>query len=172
MLSVSNGLTLLRGPLALLFLQESPFWRFVAVILAMITDSIDGHLARKSKTSSKLGAVLDPAMDKFFVYFALFIFSLEHKVDSLQIAAILSRDMALAIYGVCLLITGKWRNVIFRGIRWGKITTSLQFVILMGLCCNLLFPQFVYYTCALFGVFSLIELFYTEYTASKNRHLA
>ena len=33
----------------------------------MFTDSIDGYIARRSKSVSRFGAILDPAMDKFFV---------------------------------------------------------------------------------------------------------
>lgn len=163
MFNISNSLTLLRAPLALLFLQESPFWRCLAILLAMITDSVDGYLARKSKTSSKFGAILDPLMDKFFVYFALFIFAAEGRLNAPQIAAILSRDIALLIYGLTFLISGKWRALELRGIRWGKIATSLQFLILIGLSLNFQFPTPIYYCFAVLGLFSLIELFTPVY---------
>ena len=67
-MSFSNTLSLLRAPLALLFLVEKPYLRLIAILLAMLTDSFDGYLARRSSSVTQLGTILDPAMDKFFVF--------------------------------------------------------------------------------------------------------
>jgi len=66
MLTLSNALTFLRAPLALLFLSEVTALRIGAIIIAMVTDGIDGYLARRNSSVTKLGAILDPIMDKFF----------------------------------------------------------------------------------------------------------
>ncbi|HSX12771.1 MAG TPA: CDP-alcohol phosphatidyltransferase family protein, partial [Rhabdochlamydiaceae bacterium] len=71
MFSLSNSLSLLRAPLALLFLYKSAPIRIAAIILAMFTDFIDGFLARKRRSATQFGAILDPTMDKLFVFIAL-----------------------------------------------------------------------------------------------------
>ena len=45
MLTLSNGLSVIRVPLAFLFIFSSPYIRLTAIILAMITDSIKPDVA-------------------------------------------------------------------------------------------------------------------------------
>ena len=95
MLSLSNSLSFLRAPLAFLFLIDNTPCRLVAIFLAMLTDSIDGYLARRRRTATQFGAILDPAMDKFFVFFALTGLFLESKLALWQGCAIVARDFKL-----------------------------------------------------------------------------
>ncbi|MBM3199074.1 MAG: CDP-alcohol phosphatidyltransferase family protein, partial [Chlamydiae bacterium] len=81
MFSLSNVLTFLRAPLALFFLIDSPPLRLLSLLLAMITDYMDGYIARKTRTTSQFGAKLDPLMDKFFVFFVLTVLFLEGKIE-------------------------------------------------------------------------------------------
>lgn len=159
MLNLSNSLSLLRAPLAFLFLVENTTLRLVAIILAMLTDSVDGYLARKYQGTTRFGAILDPAMDKFFVFFALIIFVIEKKFVLWQAGAMISRDFALCLFGIYLSISGYWQSYEFRAIRWGKISTALQFFVLIGLTLNVSFSWHIYSVFILFGILALIELF-------------
>lgn len=133
----------------------------------MITDSIDGYLARRNRSTSRFGAILDPAMDKFFVYFALAILFLEQKIVAWEVAAMLSRDFFLCIYGIFMLAKHRWKTIVFRAIRWGKITTALQFIILLGLIGGLSFSWIVYAAFVVMGWLAFIELFQIpEHTSS------
>ncbi len=158
MLNLSNSLSLLRAPLAFFFLFENTTLRLVAIILAMITDSIDGYLARRTHSVSRFGAILDPAMDKFFVIFALCIFLSEGRLHSWEVCAMISRDFALCLFGIYLSVSGYWQSYEFRSIRWGKITTALQFLILIGLTFQILFPWYLYSAFILFAILAFIEL--------------
>ena len=126
-MNLSNSLSLLRAPLAFLFLLENPTVRLLAIFLAMLTDSIDGYLARRSKTVTRFGAFLDPAMDKFFVVFCLGVLVSEGSIEVWQALTMISRDFALCFFGLYLSLSGLWQSYEFRAIRWGKITTALQF---------------------------------------------
>ena len=159
MITISNVLSVTRAPLALLFLQENPTIRLLAVLLAMITDSIDGYFARRSRSVSRFGAILDPAMDKFFVYFALSVLFLEGNIEPFELMAMLARDFALCLYGVAMLAMGRWKSIVFRAIRWGKITTTLQFLILMTFIIGLSLPWYIFATLIVMGWLALLELF-------------
>ncbi|HLB52102.1 MAG TPA: CDP-alcohol phosphatidyltransferase family protein [Chlamydiales bacterium] len=169
MINISNSLSFLRAPLALLFLQSHPVLRLLAILLATLTDSIDGYLARKYRRTTQFGAILDPLMDKFFVYFALIILFQEGALSPLEISAMLSRDVALCLYGLFMAITGRWKSIIFRSARWGKATTALQFVILSGLVFNLPFPAFATVAFIIMGALALIELFQQKQVLIKLR---
>ncbi len=159
MLSLSNGLSFLRAPLALLFLVDSMTWRLTAIILAMITDSVDGYIARRYQSASNFGAILDPAMDKFFVFFSLGVLLMEGRLEIWQAAAMVSRDFFLLFFGLYLSLSGKWHAYRFRAIRWGKVTTALQFFVLIGLTLHFTLPAFLYALFILFGGLAFVELF-------------
>ncbi len=159
MITISNSLSFLRAPLAFVFLQANPFLRLGAIILAMLTDCIDGYLARKNRATSRFGAILDPAMDKFFVYFVLSILFWENNLSLWQALAMLSRDFFLCIYGLFMTMTGRWKMIIFRAIRWGKVTTALQFIILIGLTFHVAFAWYAYAAFFFMGALAFFELF-------------
>lgn len=159
MLTLSNLLSFCRVPLALLYLVENTTIRVVAIVAAMITDGFDGYFARKAKSTSRFGAILDPAMDKFFVYFILMILLSEAKIELWQSSAMISRDFALWIFAFYLVITGSWRTWEVKSIRWGKITTAAQFLVLLLLTLNVPFPSYCYFLFIALGGLSLVELF-------------
>jgi len=158
MLSLSNALSLLRAPLALLFLMEKPIFRLTAIVLAMATDSIDGYLARRSRSVTQFGAILDPAMDKFFVFFALGVLMMQGCLEKWQACAMISRDFFLCLFAIYLALAGKWQDYEFRSIRWGKVTTALQFIVLIGLSLEVPFPGYVYILFIVSGCLAFIEL--------------
>jgi CDP-diacylglycerol--glycerol-3-phosphate 3-phosphatidyltransferase len=156
--TLSNTLTVLRAPLAFLFLFDSVPIRLTALFLAMLTDSIDGYIARKNKTTSQLGAILDPIMDKFFVFFALSVLFLEGKIALWQAGAMLTRDFFLCLFAIYLSIFHLWSNYKYKSIRWGKISTSLQFIILIGLTAGYTFPPLVFVLFILAGSLTFAQL--------------
>jgi len=166
MFNLSNSLSLLRAPLALLFLLESPTVRLIAILLAMLTDYIDGYLARKWHTTTRFGAVLDPAMDKFFVFFCLGVLVSEGRLLPLQGLMMISRDFALCLFGLYLSLSGLWPSYEFRAIRWGKITTALQFVVLIALTWGFNISWYLYAAFVAFATLALIELFQFKKSAS------
>jgi CDP-diacylglycerol--glycerol-3-phosphate 3-phosphatidyltransferase len=167
MFSAQNSLSFIRAPLAFLFLQDNSSLRILAILLAMLTDSIDGYVARRSQSTSKFGAILDPAMDKFFVYFAMVTLFLEDKMTSLEMMAMLSRDACLFLYTTLVIIKGDWKSMTIRSIRWGKITTALQFIVLSGLVLGMTFPWYIFVSFVLMGVMAFFELLQTPTSAAK-----
>jgi len=157
-MTLSNGLSFFRVPLAFLFLQESPALRLLAILLAMITDSVDGYLARRNRSVSRLGAILDPTTDKFFVYFALIVLFFEGRIFPWEVAAMLSRDFFLCLYGASMFLMGRWKTVVFRAIRWGKATTALQFIVLSGLVFGFSFSWITFGILAAMGALAFLEL--------------
>jgi CDP-diacylglycerol--glycerol-3-phosphate 3-phosphatidyltransferase len=166
MFNLSNSLSLLRAPLAFLFLFENATVRLIAILLAMITDSIDGYLARKWHTATRFGAVLDPAMDKFFVVVCLGVLFSEHRLEAWQGLMFIARDFALCLFGLYLSLSGLWQSYEFRAIRWGKITTALQFIVLIALTMGFTIPWYLYASFVVFAALALVELFQFKKSAS------
>lgn len=158
MLNPPNSLSFLRAPLALLFIIDSTILRVSVVLLAMLTDFIDGYLARRYRYTSQFGAILDPIMDKFFVYIALSVLVFENHIELWQAGTMLTRDCFLFIFMLYLGVTGNWKTFQLRSIRWGKVTTASQFCILIGIVLQLAIPDFLYLFFILFGFLAFIEL--------------
>jgi CDP-diacylglycerol---glycerol-3-phosphate 3-phosphatidyltransferase len=157
-LTLSNVLSLSRAGLALAFLQDNALIRFLAILLAMVSDFLDGYIARRQKTTTQFGAVLDPIMDKFFVFFAGGVFFLEKKINVFQFSALLSRDVSICLFGLFLGIVKGWKNYECSAIWWGKITTVAQFVLLIGLTLHVVFPTYIYMIFLVMALGAFIEL--------------
>ena len=158
MFSLSNTLTLSRAPLAFFFLVDSVPVRLTALVLSMLTDCVDGYIARKTRTTSQFGAVLDPLMDKFFVFFVLTVLFVEGRIELWQSMSMITRDFFLCVFALYLSIFRLWDNYKYKSIGWGKISTSMQFIILMGLTLGYTFPSFVFVLFILTGSLAFFQL--------------
>ena len=136
-------------------------------MLAMVSDCIDGYFARKNKSVSKFGAILDPLMDKFFVYFVLAVCYLEKDLKLWQAFTFLSRDIALIIFAIYLTVKRKWETTEWRAFFWGKVSTASQFAILLLLTFKLTIPSFVYIFLVIFGLLALREFFHIHRVRKK-----
>ncbi len=158
LLNFSNVLSLSRAGFALAFLGDNAFIRLLAIILAMTTDFLDGYIARRQHTTTQFGAVLDPIMDKFFVFFAGGILFMEKKLTAFELGALLSRDVSICLFGLFLGIVRGWKGYECKSIWWGKITTIAQFGVLIGLTFSVPFPLYVYTVFMMMAGLAFIEL--------------
>jgi len=159
MLNIPNFLSLMRMPLALIFLQANPSYRALAILIAMSTDYFDGFIARKYNLVNRLGTLLDPIMDKFFVFFVLGVLIHEKRLTGIEASLFICRDFSVIIYGFYLALRGRLSNYQFRAIWCGKITTVLQFALLLGLTFGAAFPAYLYGIFVMLGILALGELY-------------
>lgn len=162
MFTLPNLLSLLRIPLALFFLQINPLYRALAVILALITDGLDGFLARRYGMVNRLGTILDPITDKFFVIFVLVVFIGEERLTWEQACCLISRDFSIILYGFLLFFQGKFDSSRFRAIWSGKIATVLQLFVILSLIFLPHIWPLVYNLALILGVIAFFELYHTE----------
>ena len=104
--TISNILTIARAPMAIFFLVENSMVRLIIVAVAMITDGIDGYIARRYNMESQVGRFLDPIMDKFFVFFVLAVLVSEGRLVSWNLFAMVFRDACLCAFGAYVSIFG------------------------------------------------------------------
>lgn len=112
----------------------------VVFAIAAGTDFLDGQVARRTNTVSKLGQLLDPTVDRLLMICAVVGLLLVNRLPVWVVVLVLCRDVLLLLGGAYLL--KKWAvrvDVIFLG----KIATTLLFVGLFGLILNMpLIPGF------------------------------
>lgn len=136
--------------------------RAAALILAMISDGLDGYIARRYGMVSRLGTILDPIMDKFFVLFALIVLISENRLTLPEAGILISRDFAVVLFGFYLFFNGRLASYRFRAIWCGKLSTALQFIFLLGLTFHIQFPPYVFSAFIILGVLALVELYYNR----------
>lgn len=97
-------LTVLRIVLAAVFfvlfaLIEPPqvLWASVVFVVAAVTDWWDGHLARRWKLTTSLGAFLDPLADKLLTGAALVAFAWQGFIPMWMVIIVLARDAYLTV---------------------------------------------------------------------------
>ncbi|MGM0440281.1 MAG: CDP-alcohol phosphatidyltransferase family protein [Chlamydiota bacterium] len=167
---MSNLLTLSRGPLAICFLTDNVNIRLFLIIAALITDGLDGYIARRFKSSSLTGVFLDPILDKFFASFVFGVLASEGRLAAWQLFALLSRDFYSLGFIIYMSVLGDWQRYQCRAVWSSKLITVLQFLVMVGLTSYLVFPDYVYYSFLVLGFFALLEQFlgYIYYTRDKS----
>ncbi len=108
--TISNLLSISRiilvAPIAYFLLsKEIPYHREYAILfilLAMITDILDGYFARRFQEISELGKILDPLADKIGVGLVVIILTISGDIPLWFMIAILARDGIIFLGGIYL----------------------------------------------------------------------
>jgi phosphatidylglycerophosphate synthase len=130
--TLPNTISLSRVVLALAFVLVSEPWDRIALIaVAGFTDFIDGWLARREKSESSTGALLDPLADRVFVFVAISTYLVEGLLTTGQYFIFLTRDLATAVGFIVAKIIPTLRPAVFRARMLGKIVTVIQLVTLV-----------------------------------------
>lgn len=147
---IPNTLTSLRLVLALTFFWIPPHLRLAAVGVALLSEYLDGALARKLDAESELGVFLDPIADKAFVLAVLMTLTWDGLLAPWELAFVGARDIIVAGAVVRFSFTQELHRI--KGMRPampGKLATTLQFILLVALVAGYRWPALVYLTGAL-----------------------
>src|SRR5258708_35991089 len=95
-------------PLFIILIHSEYYkWALAVLILAGLTDGIDGLLARRLNQKSSLGAILDPIADKLLLSSSFFVLALKGKLHWWLTILVLSRDvLILTIAAVIIVVAG------------------------------------------------------------------
>lgn len=123
-------------PIAGLMWQERYSEAFVLMLIAGISDALDGFLARRFNWKSRLGATLDPLADKFLVAAVFVVFTVQGHIPLWVAIIVLVRDFTIvAGAGVYKLL---YEEVEISPTLVSKANTALQIVTLCLLMASLL----------------------------------
>jgi cardiolipin synthase len=129
--TVPNQITLLRLgilPFILILISYERYrWALLVLVLAGLSDGIDGLLARKLNQRSSLGAYLDPIADKLLLSSSFLILAFKNQLAWWFTILVLSRDVLILIVAVVIILISGYRP--FPPSLLGKSTTFLQIVL-------------------------------------------
>ena len=132
--AISFSRIILAIPLVLLFEDISKgesgklWWAFGLIIIIVLTDFLDGYVARKAEETTNFGKLIDPVADKVCMMVVMIYLIISYKLPFLILFITLAiRDIFLIIIGVYLMFS---QEEVFQSNRSGKwfmgITTLMM----------------------------------------------
>jgi len=143
---------------------QRDYLRFVALgifILGVISDAVDGYIARKSKQISKAGMVLDPLGDKLllmsaFIFLAAIRDFPNHVRFPLWVTLIvISRDVIIILGTVVIYMVKQTINII--PTKWGKLTTTFQMASVIAIFIQFKFAHIIWSLAIFFTIISGVD---------------
>ena len=132
-INIPNSLTILRILLIPVFvgflLYEQYNYGLAVLLLAGLTDGLDGTIARVANQRTKLGAFLDPLADKLFLSTGFITMAILQMIPAWVAIVVVSRDLFLMVGTLLAHLT---ETKIEISPTWvGKGTTVLQLVYIL-----------------------------------------
>jgi cardiolipin synthase len=141
--TVPNQITFLRFVLLPIFLiclfYQRYGWALLLLILAALTDALDGLLARWLNQKSELGMFLDPLADKFLLSGAFIVLAFKGVIGWWLTILVLARDVIILATGAVIVLVVGPRT--FPPSIFGKMTTVLQILLILVVITAATFPS-------------------------------
>ena len=135
--SLPNLISLSRLALAAAFVTtHRSDVRIVLVMLALATDYLDGWLARRARSMTRTGALLDPFADRVFVLVGVSVFLFEGTLSTIEYFIMISRDLMTAVGFLVARAVRSLRPVAFHARFPGKLVTVLQLATFIAILIN------------------------------------
>ena len=132
--SAPNLLTMLRlftvPFLVICILERRWELAFSLLMLAGVSDGLDGVLARLLKQQTTLGLYLDPIADKLLLSTLFLVLTHVNAIPLYVTVLVFSRDLGILLISMLLFATHTLRD--FRPSRFGKLNTAVQIVAVVG----------------------------------------
>ena len=131
--TVPNQLTFLRLgflPFFIIAIRYSRYdWALALLIVAGLSDGLDGLLARKLNQKTQLGSFLDPIADKLLLSSSYLMLAFKGKIAWWLAILVLGRDVLILVAcAVILLVAG---YMTFPPSIFGKLNTTFQVVLVL-----------------------------------------
>jgi cardiolipin synthase (CMP-forming) len=175
--TVPNQITFLRLGFLPFFLILIAYDHYrsalLVLVIAGLSDGIDGLLARSLNQRSALGAYLDPIADKLLLSSSFVILAFKKQLAWWLTILVLSRDVLILIVAVVILLVSGYRP--FPPSIYGKLTTAseiiLVFLVVLGAAYpNLRIAMLNYFFIYAVTVLSIASGFHYSFTTT--RHLS
>ncbi|HLW80529.1 MAG TPA: CDP-alcohol phosphatidyltransferase family protein [Candidatus Acidoferrales bacterium] len=141
--SVPNQITFLRMgflPFLIIAIRYSRYdWALALLVIAALSDGLDGLLARRLNQKTQLGTFLDPIADKLLLSSCYLMLAFKGKIAWWLAILVLGRDALILIAcAVILLVIG---YMTFPPSLYGKLNTAFQILLVLVVLLAALFPN-------------------------------
>ena len=134
-MNTPNMLTILRVimiPFFVIFLllDITEYDKYIAraiFIVASLTDTLDGYLARKNNQITNFGKFMDPLADKLLVSAAMICLVELHRIPGWVVIVIISREFIISGFRLVASDNG----IVIAASWWGKVKTITQMLMII-----------------------------------------
>ncbi len=141
--TVPNQITFLRLgflPFFLILMSYEKYrWALLVLVVAGLSDGIDGLLARSLNQRSALGAYLDPIADKLLLSSSFIVLAFKQQLAWWLTILVLSRDILILTVAAVILLVSGYRP--FPPSLLGKLTTATQILLVFALVLGAAYPS-------------------------------
>jgi CDP-diacylglycerol--glycerol-3-phosphate 3-phosphatidyltransferase len=109
-------------PVVYFYLERHREWALLFVLIAMITDTLDGYIARLRNEVSELGKILDPLADKIGIGIVVILMMVTGQLPLWYAGVILGRDVLIFAGGVYIKLS---KNVTLTSTMEGKVAVVM-----------------------------------------------
>jgi len=143
---------------------QRDYLRWVALgffLFAMISDVIDGYIARRRHEKTPAGKILDPLADKLLLISSfLCLYIIRARLPLMHfplwlVVTVISRDGILIIGAMLLYMI--FRRLPVESTRWGKLSTFFQALCVIGMLLQLPGVTFIWFWAALLTIISGVD---------------
>ena len=139
-MNLPNKLTILRVVLIPFFLvalmvDAIPYGKWIALlifIVASITDTLDGQIARKRNLVTNFGKFMDPLADKLLVCSAMIAMIDLGRIPAWVVIIIIAREFIISGFRLVASDNG----VVIAAGWWGKVKTVVRMIMIIVLICD------------------------------------
>lgn len=166
--TLPNLISLSRLPLvvAILVLLDSP-WRYPLFGLVVLSDAVDGWVARRFDQSTELGAVLDPALDKVTALLLFVVLFPRTGLAPEYLVLFFARDLFVLLLGVLFPFVETPDTDKIKARPLGKAVTNAQFFAMVAM----LVPHVLATEALLWGLGVVSTLAIADYTVFFGREV-
>lgn len=137
--NVLSAVRLALIPLFLWLLGAGEYgWALLVIVVSSVTDFVDGFVARRFNQITRLGQVLDPAVDRLFIFSTLIGLAWQDFLPWWLVVLIVLRDVGLLVLGPVLASHGYGPLPVHH---LGKVATFALLFALPTLVLGAAFPQ-------------------------------
>ena len=170
-MNLANKFSIIRLLLTPIFVLAILYYRednllfanlpLIIFLTAVITDAVDGFIARRYGQTTPLGGVLDPLADKFLLIVAFITLTFtktippQFRIPPWVLIIVLTRDMFILIGAAIIYMLFKY--IEFKPSALGKITTFLQMATILSVLLRFKYSYIIWTIAAIFTVFSGIH---------------
>lgn len=115
----------------------------IVVVVAGLSDWLDGFSARKLNASGKTGVILDPMADKILLVVLFVQLALSNLIPVWMLALAVTRDVVIVLGALLIRMVRNVRRF-FPSI-WGKVSTFFQIVLILMVLLEAAFPREILY---------------------------
>ncbi len=147
------------------FFQHDRFFAALGIyVLAVLTDTLDGYLARHNNWITDVGKVLDPLADKLMLIAALICFCINGWVPVWLVAVVVAKELIMIIGGALL-----WKKEIVVYADWfGKFATGFFNAGVVATLIKRFWPWISFWNIVLLSIAMVLGVIALFHYAQKN----